>query len=604
MQDQPWLSNWENYYEILGVDDPKADEKEIKRAYEYKAWTISDDRLVGAPEHVRRKAEEELKKVNRAYHDVLKDPKKRREYDAEREKRIAEGKDPKPPEGVPKPVVDPEVISFKDVNLGETRKSSFVIRNIGGHYTKIWFSDPDSWVKVLHYESVDPNQRDELPLRVYIEAKGNEWGKSYSEYIRVKLDEQETRVRVDLDTKPKPACSLPKVPTWAKMSALTIVGVIIVVLLATNFWPSPTPILSTTSLANSPWPMFRHEPQHTGRSTYSGPKSPQLKWSFTTGGNIQMSSPAIASDGTIYIGSRDNKLYAINPDGSPKWSYATLGEVFSSPAVEADGTIYVGSVDSKLYAINANGSLKWVYSTGAAVRSSPVVDGDGIIYVGSYDGNLYAINPNGSLKWNYRSGEYIFTSPAIGADGTIYWACAHSLYAQNPDGTLKWSYKPTGYIHSSPASGADGTLYFGCGGGFAQGNPLQNGKLYALNSDGSFKWSYTAGGDIDYSSPAIGSDGTIYIGSVDGKLYAVKPDGSLKWSYTTGAAIYSSPSVGADGTVYVGSNDGRLYAIDSNGSLKWSYLQAGGIVSSPTIGSGGNVHVGAGDGKLYAIGEK
>ena len=79
MQDEPWLHNWEDYYDILGIDDPPADEKEIKRAYDYKVWTISDVRLVGAPEHVRRKAEEELKKVNRAY-DVLKDPVKREKY--------------------------------------------------------------------------------------------------------------------------------------------------------------------------------------------------------------------------------------------------------------------------------------------------------------------------------------------------------------------------------------------------------------------------------------------------------------------------------------------------------------------------------------------
>ena len=31
--------------------------------------------------------------------------------------------------------------------------------------------------------------------------------------------------------------------------------------------------------------------------------------------------PAIGSDGTIYVGSWDNNLYAINPDGgSKKWS--------------------------------------------------------------------------------------------------------------------------------------------------------------------------------------------------------------------------------------------------------------------------------------------
>jgi len=41
-------------------------------------------------------------------------------------------------------------------------------------------------------------------------------------------------------------------------------------------------------------------------------------------------------------------------------------------------------------------------------------------------------------------------------------------------------------------------------------------------------------GDRIYSSPAIGSDGTIYVGSYDSNLYAINPDGSLKWKYSTG----------------------------------------------------------------------
>jgi outer membrane protein assembly factor BamB len=34
-----------------------------------------------------------------------------------------------------------------------------------------------------------------------------------------------------------------------------------------------------------------------------------------------------------------------------------------------------------------------------------------------------------------------------------------------------------------------------------------------------------------------------------------------KWAFATGGAIYSSPAIGADGTVYVGSYDRDLYAI-------------------------------------------
>ena len=77
-------------------------------------------------------------------------------------------------------------------------------------------------------------------------------------------------------------------------------------------------------LAESPWPMFCHDLQHTGRSPYTGPSSPALKWSYTTGLNVE-SSPAIGADGTIYVGSYDNKIYAINPDGTLKWSYTTGG---------------------------------------------------------------------------------------------------------------------------------------------------------------------------------------------------------------------------------------------------------------------------------------
>jgi outer membrane protein assembly factor BamB len=70
-----------------------------------------------------------------------------------------------------------------------------------------------------------------------------------------------------------------------------------------------------------------------------------------------------------------------------------------------------------------------------------------------------------------------------------------------------------------------------------------------------------------FSSPAIGSDGTIYVGSCDNKLYAIKPDGTLKWSFPTGYWVFSSPAIGSDGTIYVGSYDGKLYAIYGSGTL-------------------------------------
>src|SRR4030043_384844 len=80
--------------------------------------------------------------------------------------------------------------------------------------------------------------------------------------------------------------------------------------------------------------------------------------------------PAIGADGTIYIGCFDDNLYAVNPDGSQRWSFNTTGPVTSSPAIGAAGTTYVGCNDRNLYAINPDGSQKWGFATGLAVPSS------------------------------------------------------------------------------------------------------------------------------------------------------------------------------------------------------------------------------------------
>ena len=99
------------------------------------------------------------------------------------------------------------------------------------------------------------------------------------------------------------------------------------------------------------------------------------------------------SDGTIYVGSEfpDNKLHAVNPDGTQKWTFDS-GEIYlSTPAIDANGTIYVGSRNRKLYAVNPDGTQRWAFETGAFVHASPTIGSDGTVYVGSYDHKLYAI---------------------------------------------------------------------------------------------------------------------------------------------------------------------------------------------------------------------
>ena len=83
---------------------------------------------------------------------------------------------------------------------------------------------------------------------------------------------------------------------------------------------------------------------------------------------------------------------------------------------------------------------------------------------------------------------------------------------------------------------------------------------------------------------------------------AVIPPGAKKWEFQTGRSIFSSPAIGSDGTVYVGSWDGKVYALNgSTGAKKWEFQTEGRVGSSPAIGFDGTVYVGSGDRKVYAI---
>eukprot|EP00947_MAST-08B_sp_MAST-8B-sp1_P002208 g2208.t1 len=326
------------------------------------------------------------------------------------------------------------------------------------------------------------------------------------------------------------------------------------------------------------------------------------KWEFETG-NYVYSSPALSSDGaTVFVGSDDRKLYAINTaDGTKKWEFVTRDKVLSSPALSSDGaTVFVGSRDNRLYAINtADGTKKWEFATGGDVYSSPALSSDGAtVFVASDANKLYAFNTaDGTKKWEFLTGGDV---PALSSDGATVFVGSrdNKLYAINTaDGTKKWEFVTGGDVDSSPALSSDGaTVFVGS----------DDNKLYAINTaDGTKKWEFETGSEVR-SSPALSSDGaTVFVGSFDHKLYAVNTaDGTKKWEFETGYWVRSSPALSSDGaTVFVGSFDNKLYAINTaDGTKKWEFETGDIVSSSPALSSdGATVFVGSDDYKLYAI---
>ncbi len=215
------------------------------------------------------------------------------------------------------------------------------------------------------------------------------------------------------------------------------------------------------------------------------------------------SSPAIGPDGTIYVAG-GHHVYAVDPQGEIQWAHErdhheTLF-LASSPAIASDGTIYVGGEDGLLYAINPDGSPRWTFGTGDRIRSSPSIGLDGTVYFGSHDGRLYAVSPNGTERWSVElDWRGISSSPSIGPDGTIY-VIAGDVFAVESGGSIRWSYPArTGGSTVTPILGRDGTVYVGAAGD----------AIHALDAQGELLWDGPTGRHL-FGSPAIGVDGTIF----------------------------------------------------------------------------------------------
>jgi outer membrane protein assembly factor BamB len=343
------------------------------------------------------------------------------------------------------------------------------------------------------------------------------------------------------------------------------------------------------------WSRFRNDPANLGRSLFSATRVSDVGWTVATQGYVE-SSPAIAADGTTYIGSGDGKIYAITQNGTIRWTYNTGSPVDSSPAIAPNKNVLVGCDNGAVLCLSPVGELIWSYTTGGPVRSSALIV-DGSVYVGSMDGSLYALDlASGAKLWQYATGGSIRSSAAAGTDGSIYFAAGDGyLYALNPAGTLKWRFRTGSAADTSPALGSDGTVYFGSGDGY----------FYAIAPDGSMKWRFSTGSVAD-SSTAISPDGTLYFGAGmdggNGALYALRPNGTLIWRVNLpGGGIVSSPAIDRAGTIYVGACNHRMYAYNPDGTVCWSFLTGSSVVSSPAVGADSSVVFGSYDGSIYCL---
>ena len=289
------------------------------------------------------------------------------------------------------------------------------------------------------------------------------------------------------------------------------------------------------------WPMFRGGQRQLGVCDGSLPKELDLLWQYKTGGPIV--SSAVIADGTVFIGSGDGFVYALDlGSGARVWTFKTGGSIEAPPMVLND-SVYIGSTDGFLYSLSASGGAqRWKFETSDQILGSAnwaVLEGekDPLIVFGSYDGYLYALDSRtGKERWRYESDNYINGSPAISNGQAVFGGCDAMIHCVSlKDGKQISVFDVGAYIAASIAF--EGTrAYIG---------HYANQFLCVDIPNQKTVWEYEDREFPFFSSPAVGNDCVVF-GARDSRVHCVnKKTGKRIWVFRTKGKWIHRPSYAA-----------------------------------------------------------
>ena len=128
---------------------------------------------------------------------------------------------------------------------------------------------------------------------------------------------------------------------------------------------------------------------------------------------IKAALPDSSSDGYVYVGSMEGKLYCFSAvNGQKNWSFTTAGGIEGSPTI-ANGMVIITSSDQRTYSLNPyTGAVNWFQLTGGAVITSPAT-GAGQVFVANDSGNIIGMDiTSGFKRWTVQpfGNSFIFKS--------------------------------------------------------------------------------------------------------------------------------------------------------------------------------------------------
>jgi outer membrane protein assembly factor BamB len=279
------------------------------------------------------------------------------------------------------------------------------------------------------------------------------------------------------------------------------------------------------------WPMFQHDPQHTGFSSSTMPTHLKEVWVYK---DQSKPSPSLATSSDFVSVASYTSISTLNSiDGSliMKKEYVTG---FTTPAV-TEKRVFLNSYDG-LYCFDiCTGERIWKYEIGfVTVYSSPI-----------FVGNRMFVGSGPTMGW---------TPPEHWEEAS--WNSKRVACVDLETGRMIWEYQAQQSTEFSPAY-SKGRVYVGCG-----------RSVYCLDGQtGDLIW------ETSLEEPILSGlslDGErVYVGVSSGIVCLDMGPGSVLWHFDCGTAVNTTPAV-AYTKVYFGTPTGILYCLEAeSGNMVW-----------------------------------
>lgn len=283
---------------------------------------------------------------------------------------------------------------------------------------------------------------------------------------------------------------------------------------------------------------------------------------------------------------------------SPSWQFATGGYVHSA-ALSADGqVIVIGSRDGKIYRLDPNGKEVWQFDAGGTVYGLDITQDGSRIIAAAENRVAYMLDGDGNVLWQ-KDFDYVLTGAAIAGDGSWVGVIpdrAKQAWFFDGDGNPLWEATYT-VIPTAVAIAGDGQHA-------AVG--LRDARVYYYDRQGVEIWRQQLKGVV--RGLAMSNDGSFIVtGDEQSQGYGLAAEipagakNSILWSIAAGDKMQSAATTGDGQLSAFGSRDDNVYLVDETGAVK-SKFGTGGIVFAVALSTdGGTLVAGSEDGRVYGF---